>query len=143
MFECYCRYYEFDDSVVRELLGKKLSSRHRKDLDEVAEKTGCPLKSCRRQFDNIKRVYKMVEEMPGSVVQNIQNLFYLSEELARKYAVVVFLASIRFEMTKRRLQYLTFPLLKKCTEFIMDLWTYKITGKISVFMQKKILKSKL
>lgn len=68
--------------------------------------------------------------MPGSVIQNIQSLFYLSEELAKKYAVVVFLASIRFEMTKRRLQYLTFPLLMKCTESIMDLWTYKITGKI-------------
>lgn len=122
------KYYELDDGVVRELLGKKLSSRHRKDLDEVSEKTGCPLKSCRRQFDNIKRVYKMVEEMPGSLVQNIQNLFYLSEELARKYGVVVFLASIRFEVAKRRLQHLTFPLLKKCTESIMDLWTYKITG---------------
>lgn len=134
------KYYEFDDGVVRELLGKKLSSRHRKDLDEVSEKTGCPLKSCRRQFDNVKRVYKMVEEMPGSVVQNIQSLFYLSEELAKKYAVVVFLASIRFEVTKRRLQHLSFPLLKKCTEYIMDLWTYKITGN-SFYFQFKTFKT--
>lgn len=29
------RYYDLDDAVIRELLGKKLSSRHRKDLDEV------------------------------------------------------------------------------------------------------------
>ena len=29
------RYYEMDDAVIREVLGKKLSSRHRKDLDEV------------------------------------------------------------------------------------------------------------
>lgn len=42
-----CRYYEFDNSVIRELLGKKLTSRHRKDLDEVSEKTGVSLKSCR------------------------------------------------------------------------------------------------
>jgi hypothetical protein len=41
------RYYEFDDAVIRELLGKKLSSRHRKDLDEVSEKTCVLLKSCR------------------------------------------------------------------------------------------------
>lgn len=41
------RYYSVDDVVVRELLGKKLSSRHRKDLDEVADKTGVKLKSCR------------------------------------------------------------------------------------------------
>ena len=30
----------------------------RKDLDEVSEKTGVSLKSCRRQFDNIKRIFK-------------------------------------------------------------------------------------
>ena len=29
------RYYAMDDLVIREVLGKKLSSRHRKDLDEV------------------------------------------------------------------------------------------------------------
>jgi len=41
------RYYDFDDSVMREILGKKLSARQRKDLDEVCEKTGVNLKSCR------------------------------------------------------------------------------------------------
>lgn len=83
---------------------------------------------CRRQFDNVKRVFKMVEELPGSVVQNIQSLFYLPEELAKKYACIVFLACIRFEMSKRKLHYLTFPLLRKCTECIMEQWTYKIIG---------------
>jgi len=41
------KYYSIDDSVARELLGKKLSSRYRKDLDEVAERTGVRLRSCR------------------------------------------------------------------------------------------------
>lgn len=41
------RYYALDDYVAREILGKKLSSRYRKDLDEVAEKTGVRIKSCR------------------------------------------------------------------------------------------------
>ena len=50
------QYYALDSSVARELLGRKLTSRLRKDLDEVADKTGVSLKSCRRQFDNIKRV---------------------------------------------------------------------------------------
>ncbi|KAG8336394.1 hypothetical protein J6590_045359 [Homalodisca vitripennis] len=76
-------YYEFDNTVIRELLGKKLTSRHRKDLDEVSEKTGVSLKSCRRQFDNVKRVFKTVEELQGSVVTNIKNLFLLPDELAR------------------------------------------------------------
>lgn len=83
------RYYEFDDSVIRELLGKKLSSRHRKDLDEVSEKTNVTLKSCRRQFDNIKRVFKMVEELPGNLMQNIKCNFLLSDELSR-YSFVAF-----------------------------------------------------
>lgn len=55
----------------------------------------------RRQFDNIKRVYKMVEEIPGSIVENIKNSFYLSDDLAKQYASIVFLASIRFETSKK------------------------------------------
>ena len=51
------QYYALDSSVARELLGRKLTSRLRKDLDEVADKTGVSLRSCRRQFDNIKRVF--------------------------------------------------------------------------------------
>lgn len=77
------RYYNLDDTVAREMLGKKLSSRHRKDLDEVADRTGIRLKSCRRQFDNIKRIFKLVEEMPGNVTNNIRQHFLLPEDLAR------------------------------------------------------------
>lgn len=77
------KYYSIDDSVARELLGKKLSSRHRKDLDEVAERTGVRLKSCRRQFDNVKRIFKSVEEQPGNIVNNIKHSFLLPEDLAR------------------------------------------------------------
>lgn len=118
------KYYDFDDCVVRELLGKKLSSKHRKDLDEVSEKTNIPLKSCRRQFDNVKRIFKIVEEIPGSLVQNIQKLFFLNDDLAKKYACTVFLGCIRFETSKRRLQFMTFDHLKQCTESILNHWTY-------------------
>ncbi|KAK9891719.1 hypothetical protein WA026_016515 [Henosepilachna vigintioctopunctata] len=120
------KYYDFDDAVIRELLGKKLSSKHRKDLDEVAEKTGVPLKSCRRQFDNVKRIFKITEETPGPLAQNIQNLFYLPEDLARKYACIVFIGYMRFETTKRKLQYLAFSSWKKCAQVIMDQWTYRM-----------------
>ena len=34
------------------------------------------------QFDNVKRVFKSVEEMPGSLVGNIQTHFLLSKHLA-------------------------------------------------------------
>lgn len=69
--------------MARELLGKKLSSRYRKDLDEVAERTGVRLKSCRRQFDNVKRVFKVVEDMAGHIANNVKQNFMLSDELAR------------------------------------------------------------
>lgn len=78
-----CRYYEFDDVVIRELLGKKLTSKSRKDMDEVSEKTGITLKSCRRQYDNVKRVFKVVEDLPGSLAANIEQHFLLSEDLAK------------------------------------------------------------
>lgn len=49
------RYHELDDSVLREVFGKKVNSKTRKDLDDVSELTRVPLKSCRRQYDNIRR----------------------------------------------------------------------------------------
>lgn len=72
--------------------------------------------------------------MPGSFVENTQKHFILPEVLAKKYSCIVFLACVRFETSKRRLQYLSFNTLRECTEIIMDLWTYGNTGnKIYVF----------
>lgn len=57
-------------------------------MDEVAEKTGITLKSCRRQYDNVKRVFKIVEDLPGSLVTNIKQHFLLSDDLA-KYVIIL------------------------------------------------------
>lgn len=46
-------------------------------------------------------MYKAVEETPGSIVDNIKQSFYLSDELAKQYACIVFLAAIRFETSKK------------------------------------------
>ncbi|CAD7081880.1 unnamed protein product [Hermetia illucens] len=118
------KYYSLDDSVAREILGKKLTSRYRKDLDEVADKTGARLKSCRRQFDNVKRIFKAVEELPGNITNNIRQNFLLPEDLAKRYASVVFLACLRFETSKRRLQYLSFADFFDCSQAVMTFWTY-------------------
>ena len=79
----YIRYYEFDNVVVRELLGKKLTTRLRKDLDDISERTGIPLKSCKRQYDNIKNIFKAVEDLTGDLVNNIKTEFLLSEKLSK------------------------------------------------------------
>ena len=99
------QYYALDSSVARELLGRKLTSRLRKDLDEVADKTGVSLRSCRRQFDNIKRVlvltfylsilsvvlliqvHRGVEEQQGVFLSNIKSQFLLPDNLAERYLV--------------------------------------------------------
>ena len=47
------KYYEFDASVLREILGKPLTRSQRKDLDEVADKSGRSLKSCSRQVASL------------------------------------------------------------------------------------------
>ncbi|XP_013394299.1 acidic fibroblast growth factor intracellular-binding protein [Lingula anatina] len=122
------RYYEFDPEVVREFLGKKLSSRNRKDLDDISEKTRVSLKSCRRQFDNVKHVFKTVEDMMGSLVENIRTLFLISEELAKKYAAIVFIANNRFETGKKKLHYLTFEDFAFCADQMMSHWTSRARG---------------
>lgn len=117
------KYYTFDEAFVREVLGKKLSKGTKKDLDDVSAKTKITLKSCRRQFDNFKRVFKVVEEMKGPLVENIQHNFLLSDKLARDYAAIVFFANNRFETGKRKLQYLTFQDFAYCAEQLIQNWT--------------------
>jgi len=116
------RYYALDHSVARELLGRKLSGRLRKDLDEVSEKTGVPLKSCRRQFDNIKRIFKAVEEVPGKFTTNIKSMFNLDAQLSVKYCVLIFIAVHRFEATKKKLSCITFQDFSIATQSIMANW---------------------
>ena len=67
------RYYQFDAPVIREVLGKKLTSRHRKDLDDVSEKTGIPLRSCRRQVHRISSYLKK----PTNFEEGRKEMFYL------------------------------------------------------------------
>lgn len=117
------KYYNFDDSVIREILGKKLSGRNRKDLDDVSDKTLVGIKSCRRQFDNVKRVYKTVEDMSGHLAQNIETHFLLPENLARKYAAVVYIANNRLEANKKKLNFLHFDDFLHCATQMMSNWS--------------------
>jgi hypothetical protein len=137
------RYYSLDDSVSRELLGKKLSSKYRKDLDEISDRTLIKLKSCRRQFDNVKRIQKFLEEAQpaGSLLKIIQREFLLSEELARKYLVLVFVANQRFELSKKKLSYLNFKDFYDCANSIMNFWTfqYQHTQEIEEEFDKEFL----
>jgi hypothetical protein len=75
-------YYEYDSIVIREILCHKLTQRQRKDLDDISEKTGVRVKSCRRQFDNLKRIIRTVDEIRGPLVKNIIENFCLPLRIA-------------------------------------------------------------
>jgi len=109
--------------LLESFLVKKLSARNRKDLDDVSEKTGIQVRSCRRQFDNIKRVYKIVEDSSGDLVKCIQSTFLLSDDLARKYASVAYLTSNRFETNKKKLLFLKFEDFLYCANLMICNWS--------------------
>jgi len=116
-------YHSLDSAFCREILGRKLNSKLRKDLDEVADKTGILIRSCRRQFDNIKKVFKAVEDVaPRNYVSTISSTFGLSKTLAEKYAALVFAASFRLELTKKKLAYLSFDQVKIVSLMLVSEW---------------------
>lgn len=136
--ELITRYYSFDDVVLRELLGKKLSRSTYQNMDDVSSKTSVRLKSCLRQFDNCRRVFKHVEEMSGNLVENIEKQFLLPRNLSWAYATVVFLANHRFECTKRRLNYLSLDDFIVCSQLLIENWTYGAGGSTAVDMDVDI-----
>ena len=116
-------YHSLDSVFCREILGRKLNSKLRKDLDEVSEKTGIFVRSCRRQFDNIKKIFKAVEEVsPKNYVSSICLNFGVSKNLAEKYAALVFAASFRLELSKKKLAFLTFDQVKQVSLMLVNDW---------------------
>ncbi|KDO19038.1 hypothetical protein SPRG_14375 [Saprolegnia parasitica CBS 223.65] len=120
------KYYGLDGPVVRRLVGKKLTSKAQKDLDEVSEQSFRTLKNCRRQFENLRRVYAMLEEknFQGCIARAISDHFLISDRLAAKYAGIVFLVHGRFEvhMTHKTVGFLTWSDLQFFAALLMGHW---------------------
>ncbi|KAG6615087.1 Acidic fibroblast growth factor intracellular-binding protein [Phytophthora cinnamomi] len=120
------RYYSRDADVDRWLLGKKLSGRLEKDLDDVAERSGRTLKSCRRQLENLRRVYAAVEDrnFHGLPCRAVNELFLLSEQLASKYACLLFILHTRFQVHPQHpvTGFLTWPDLRFFAALLMTHW---------------------
>ena len=117
------QYYALDEAVIREFLGKKLNARHRRELDDISKSTGVSLKSCCRQFDNIKQVLKAVDDLDGSLVSNIKSEFLLPDYLAKTYASVVFMSANKFETGKKKLAYMTVSDFTYCASLMIEHWT--------------------
>lgn len=101
-------YYQLDHRVLRELLGKKLTHRIRKELEQVAIKTRTSILGCKRNFDNLKRISKKIEDFEGNdLISVIMGHFLLPRELAAQYCHVIFINSYRLDTTKRKLSQVT------------------------------------
>ncbi|KAF0685581.1 Aste57867_22549 [Aphanomyces stellatus] len=120
------KYYGIDGAVVRRLLGKKLTSRAQKDLDEVSEYSLRTLKNCRRQFENLRRIYAFLEEknFQGALSRAICDQFLISEKLAVKYSCLVFLIHGRFEVhpSHKTVGFLTWNDLQFFAALLMGHW---------------------
>uniref|UniRef100_T1IHE0 Uncharacterized protein n=1 Tax=Strigamia maritima TaxID=126957 RepID=T1IHE0_STRMM len=81
--------YEFDDVVLREILGKKLSLRNWKNLDEVSEKTHAWF-SCTEYSDAFSASWTSCQNFVVIILQ------------FRKYAAIVFITNNRFETDKQQ-----------------------------------------
>ncbi|KAL7061298.1 hypothetical protein AAHC03_010258 [Spirometra sp. Aus1] len=117
------QYYSLDDSVLRELTGSKLSTRFRRDLTEVAERSGVRLNSCRRQYENLRRVARLAEDSPGKLTDIIKKCFVLPHSLAEVYTAMIFISANRFETSKRCFANASFADFAYCAEQLMTYWT--------------------
>ncbi|KAI8833255.1 acidic fibroblast growth factor binding-domain-containing protein [Chytriomyces cf. hyalinus JEL632] len=117
-------YYRFEPKVLRELLGKKLSSRAmRKELEDAHDRSGVPVAGCRRMFDNLKRIMKRCEDLDGNIFRIIQTDFLLQNDLAAQYSHVIFINFYRLDTTKKKLSNLTFGDFEYLGSIIMNYFT--------------------
>ena len=106
-------YYSFDSRVFRHFLGRKLTNKFQKDLDDVRDEVGVPLRSVRRQFGNLRRIFDFYDDVGDSVMVTTQTLleieFLLPEHLSRAYSCALFLLVHRFQLqiSKKKYQLLT------------------------------------
>eukprot|EP00051_Salpingoeca_urceolata_P006979 m.92306 g.92306 ORF g.92306 m.92306 type:complete len:348 (+) comp15065_c0_seq2:1301-2344(+) len=116
-------YYRLSTRLLRELVGKSLTSRTRKDLDEYSERCSLTLQASRRQFDNVRRVYKALEDKKGSLCEAIQQEFLLDEGLAKLYAQLLFLFDNKLSLDNKKLDTLPFEDIAFCVEQMIVHWT--------------------
>ena len=125
------KFYSFDEVVVRELVGRKLTSRARKDLDEVSEATGILRPSCARQFDNLRRIFDAGDENGFQVTSPHVSMaallaaeFNIPTQLATRYSNILWLLYHRFSVhpSKKRTAFLDLQSLEFCAEALRVAW---------------------
>lgn len=130
------RYYSLDDDFVRELLGRRLRRRMRKELEEIAERVKVKPKSAIRQFNNLLRIKKRLQSLQrrtnstntmNSLSSLIQHHFLIDRELASKYIRIVFLLYHRLDV-KKRLSALSYAEIDALANTLMCKWIGTANG---------------
>ncbi|DAZ96984.1 TPA: hypothetical protein N0F65_012116 [Lagenidium giganteum] len=120
------RYYTIDGHVGRWLMGRKLTSKLQKDLDEISDQADCTLQCCRRQLDNLQRIHSMLEDrnFQGLLCSVISESLRISEKLASKFTCLIFLIHARFDVhpTHRTTGFLTWDDLLFFAAVMMTHW---------------------
>ena len=128
-------YYQLTDIYVRELLGKKLTNRTKKDMDEVTFNE--------KQFNNIKFITKRIEELqPGErAIQVLKSEFCFQQDLAVSYCLVSFIQIHRMECLHKKLRFLSFQDIMFCTNAMMSAWQPSIldpTDDLEIYFAKDL-----
>ncbi|PJF17301.1 hypothetical protein PSACC_02836 [Paramicrosporidium saccamoebae] len=117
-------YFALDEAVVRELIGKKLIGKTRRDLDDISEHTFVPLASCRRQFDNLCIVLRRIEGSPTDLYRLIQRKFLLPEPLVRSYVGAIFLNHHQIDVNQHEsVQEIPFDVILDCAHAFIEHWS--------------------
>ena len=132
-------YYTFNHSFARELLNHRISSKLRKDVDEIANKLRIPIIPCFRYFDNFRNVLNKFDDSDlVPITDFVRQTFAMSDELARWYATVIFLQHFKFDVGKKRVQFLTFTDLCSISMSIMQYWTCAAPEDISDYVDREL-----
>mmetsp|Transcript_31204 Transcript_31204/g.100118 ORF Transcript_31204/g.100118 Transcript_31204/m.100118 type:complete len:419 (-) Transcript_31204:22-1278(-) len=126
-------YYSFDETVMRELLGKALSKGDGREVEDNSEMLRVQVRSVRRQFNNTKRIMKHVETeiqavrasgrlLTKTILEMIQEDFCLPMELASQYLHMIFLCFNKIETFKSRLNLLDFNEWNSLSGVVMAMW---------------------
>lgn len=116
------RFFALDLPVARHLVSIKLVGKSRRDLDDISSKTFVPLASCRRQFDNVFALARMIEDASDDLFVTLKRKTMLPLWLITKYVAILFLNHHQIQLESEFLEPLSVEQVIKLTLIIIKSW---------------------
>ncbi|KAK2950977.1 putative Acidic fibroblast growth factor binding (FIBP) [Blattamonas nauphoetae] len=93
-------YYHLEPVMARLLVGKKLTQKKRKKMDNIAEQNGITERCALRQFDNMTRVFEYAQSSNHVFDATFDELFDFSTSLKEEYMALYFAQFHQLELRK-------------------------------------------